>query len=1031
MEKLVQMNIRAALGRLQAKVANAKFMFRTCVMACEQIAEDIRQIEFERRMREERRERDLSSKFIAWLDKSLESEKPDLDEKSVTQRVAARGVTKPPEQQQQQQQQDLNARYKELRRYILDLDVQVYDSMSDIILFNFRLHAIKRRLKNQKVLIQRRETIEWFFESIHRIEALVNKRADVYDKTQSFTETAMTGLRNVQSTLVQASELDTKSAAYYTHMADELSSDADQTSEASHWWRNYLRRSVIIDYADDPHAWDHGVIGFSSSDIIRNIQMNSGRIVKDVLRLKDSQMLLMAFSRPGSRERIQRQQVMRRMQKSAWRIRYGSDDMSPFVAVLHYMSLRNFYLSESSDSIYWKQLETLYPFYVVRFHFLRLRRSVQRFRWKKWGQINAFQLSASQKENHKTTKTEQTAINGLFTFEKKALTDVKNYNRLFSRFIEFNWTRLKLERLFPELKNRIALEAPAVYPLHSQRAMVRKVVQLYTGQVTLGEGYMVPRDSRAMMPTGTSFAPAAAPMTKKQAKKQRALSKIIKPRIIMTEPPWTSGRKTPLSPKATTAVSPATADADQAAPLSQEGAKKLAKNLKKRRQKKQLRETKRASTQKAADSQSVDKDDSATQEREKVIDNATLLLHSSAKTRRNRHQKEKRRAKRALAGKSNEMHSVAKNGISSESSSDKSSSVKDTEDISNSTSVSGTDNDHGNGKESSVDISTTRSRHSTRLSEKKAAIIHGRGGSADIINSATQTQPGRASFHTRRYIYNPTSTYDSPRSIARDAAREGIARKLATNNGTERFQIRRYAYESHGAYQGVTMNSVEPERPEPVGETRQAAPNEERFWSMKSCTTPTGKPIAVHYCSSLPAADKTCIHLVKEIDEMVASRSEAVIGFDLEWMINATTRAPLTHQISLIQIALPNRVALFHIAAFSPNNRVEHLLPSSFAHIMGRKDVVKVGVAIKADCSRLHRVLGVETEGVLELSYLHRLAKYFGTAEEKTMAHQRRLISLTQQVEEHLGLPLDKDPLVRAGDWSRRLNYRQVQCELC
>jgi hypothetical protein len=40
------------------------------------------------------------------------------------------------------------------------------------------------------------------------------------------------------------------------------------------------------------------------------------------------------------------------------------------------------------------------------------------------------------------------------------------------------------------------------------------------------------------------------------------------------------------------------------------------------------------------------------------------------------------------------------------------------------------------------------------------------------------------------------------------------------------------------------------------------------------------------------------------------------------------------------------------------------------------------------------------------------------------------MVNLSEQMEEHFGLPLEKSEDVRCGDWARPLNYRQVQCKL-
>lgn len=84
------------------------------------------------------------------------------------------------------------------------------------------------------------------------------------------------------------------------------------------------------------------------------------------------------------------------------------------------------------------------------------------------------------------------------------------------------------------------------------------------------------------------------------------------------------------------------------------------------------------------------------------------------------------------------------------------------------------------------------------------------------------------------------------------------------------------------------------------------------------------------------------------------------------------------------------------------------------------------GVGIKADCTRLRRFLNINSKGLFELSHLYKLVK-FSTGDVKKI--NKMLVSLAQQVQEHLQLPLEKGD-VRTGDWSgsQDLNYKQTQC---
>ena len=85
------------------------------------------------------------------------------------------------------------------------------------------------------------------------------------------------------------------------------------------------------------------------------------------------------------------------------------------------------------------------------------------------------------------------------------------------------------------------------------------------------------------------------------------------------------------------------------------------------------------------------------------------------------------------------------------------------------------------------------------------------------------------------------------------------------------------------------------------------------------------------------------------------------------------------------------------------------------------------GVAIKADCTRLRKFLGIDTQGIFELSHLYKLVKY---SSEDVKKINKTLVSLAQQVQEHLQLPLAKGD-VRMSDWSNTqdLTYEQTRCK--
>ncbi len=78
------------------------------------------------------------------------------------------------------------------------------------------------------------------------------------------------------------------------------------------------------------------------------------------------------------------------------------------------------------------------------------------------------------------------------------------------------------------------------------------------------------------------------------------------------------------------------------------------------------------------------------------------------------------------------------------------------------------------------------------------------------------------------------------------------------------------------------------------------------YWSFDLYRGPTGEKVKVHYCKS------------KETTERVAQYflNQTVLGFDIEWKAQAAVKDGVKKNVSLIQIACQDRIALFHIARY-------------------------------------------------------------------------------------------------------------------
>lgn len=186
------------------------------------------------------------------------------------------------------------------------------------------------------------------------------------------------------------------------------------------------------------------------------------------------------------------------------------------------------------------------------------------------------------------------------------------------------------------------------------------------------------------------------------------------------------------------------------------------------------------------------------------------------------------------------------------------------------------------------------------------------------------------------------------------------------------------------------------------------------FWQYRLYRGPGSQQVKVHYC------------LNKEASESVARLflDQEVVGFDIEWNQFASTNDGIRENVALVQLASEERIALFHIARYSAGDAPEDLVAPSLQKIMESPDITKVGVGIKADCTRLRRHMRIDSRGLLELSHLYRLVKY-STGDIKNI--NKKLVKLAQQVEEHLELPLEKGE-VRCSDWTEKLDYKQIEC---
>ena len=186
-------------------------------------------------------------------------------------------------------------------------------------------------------------------------------------------------------------------------------------------------------------------------------------------------------------------------------------------------------------------------------------------------------------------------------------------------------------------------------------------------------------------------------------------------------------------------------------------------------------------------------------------------------------------------------------------------------------------------------------------------------------------------------------------------------------------------------------------------------------WQYRLYQGPDGEydKVKVHYCKNRVDTEKVAqLYL-----------NEDVVGFDIEWKMNAVATDGISKNVSLIQVASERRAALFHIARYPNAGGRDDFVAPSLKKLMESPGITKVGVSIKGDCTRLRNHLGINSRGLFELSHLYKLVKYANGDVKKI---NKMLAPLADQVEEHLGLPLWKGD-VRSSDWSQDLKEDQIK----
>ncbi|KAI7278219.1 ribonuclease H-like protein [Hortaea werneckii] len=182
------------------------------------------------------------------------------------------------------------------------------------------------------------------------------------------------------------------------------------------------------------------------------------------------------------------------------------------------------------------------------------------------------------------------------------------------------------------------------------------------------------------------------------------------------------------------------------------------------------------------------------------------------------------------------------------------------------------------------------------------------------------------------------------------------------------------------------------------------------FWSNKLYKNLEGKAPTIHFCTSFKQAEEQAQKFL----------NEPVLGFDIEW--EPFKKTSIKDNVSLIQIAAEDKIAIFHLARF-PGESTDQLIPPSLRSILESEQTIKSGVNVAGDARRILNHLGIEMKGLFELSHLYKIVHFSATQPHKV---NKRMINLAAQAEKVLLLPLKKDE-VRTSAWTRPLSMQQVE----
>ncbi|KAI1259892.1 hypothetical protein F5Y18DRAFT_432864 [Xylariaceae sp. FL1019] len=189
-------------------------------------------------------------------------------------------------------------------------------------------------------------------------------------------------------------------------------------------------------------------------------------------------------------------------------------------------------------------------------------------------------------------------------------------------------------------------------------------------------------------------------------------------------------------------------------------------------------------------------------------------------------------------------------------------------------------------------------------------------------------------------------------------------------------------------------------------------------WSYEMYRGYSGQAPELIYCSSTIESEK------------VASKflNQKIVGFGVEW-VNWWGPPPederLQDKVSLIQVASEEKIALFHIAAYT-GYKTEDFLAPSLRKVIESPTIIKAASSIMRDFERLEttfRDLGLKPRGAIDVTYLHNLVTYGTGSSDQWKKCTTKPLLFSKQIETHFGMPFEKE----STDWSEKFLTKKQQ----